>query len=231
MEHSQTSPSADLGLELFSKSRDSPLEHLCDTWLGTKFRRVLATSMNSIRLCAALVLGALLVPVALPVLTPLDSVARADDAATPEQIQVLTDIYAKRNATIKDRDFDAYLAYETNDYVEIDAKGKKREKNDADAHFKDQVAQLPPVDSFKTTLDKVTVGKEGTTVAATTVIELSVPGQDGGDRKLVINNQSTDIWVKNEGAKADAPAMLIKQSTEIKTVITLDGQPFDAPQK
>ena len=144
--------------------------------------------------------------------------ALSQDAQTRDEIE---EIYARRTAAIKKKEFAQLKTYEADEYVEKSKDGNVNNRKQADAEADELFARVKEVWAYSTTITSLTVGKESDEVIVETNDRgrLSILGPDDKILKIRAEGRSRDVWKRTQ------KGWKIKSHEELESNVELEGKP------
>ncbi len=141
-------------------------------------------------------------------------------AQTKSTIQpVIQTNYNKINAAFVRKDIKGATAYFTPDYVNINSKGEKQTLAEFRTHYDNLFSRFSiNLTSNQATIKGIIVKPEGIDVS----IEQRTEGTIAGINKIVINQTSSDLWMKTP------QGWRLKQSKILTNQTTFNGKTFNS---
>ncbi len=141
-------------------------------------------------------------------------------AQTKLKIQPLIQTnYNQINAAFVRKDIKGATAYFTPDYVSINSKGEKQTLEEFRTHYDNLFNRFSiKLTSNKATIKNIIVKPEGIDVA----IEQRTEGTIAGINKIIIDQTSSDIWMKTP------QGWRLKQSKILTSKTTFNGRTFNS---
>jgi ketosteroid isomerase-like protein len=141
-------------------------------------------------------------------------------AQTKSKIQpVIQTSYNQINAAFIRKDIKGATAYFTPDYVSINPKGEKQTLEEFRTHYDNLFNRFNiKLTSNKATIKNIIVNADGIDVA----IEQRTEGTIAGINKIVINQTSSDLWMKTP------QGWRLKQSKILTNQTTFNGKTFNS---
>ena len=162
--------------------------------------------------------GSLLLAAAFVSVLALGCLALSQDAQTRNEIE---EIYARRTAAIKKKEFAHLKTYEADEYVEKSKDGNVINRKQADAEADELFARVKEVWAYSSTITNMTGGKESDEVIVDTNDRgrLSILGPDDKILKIRAEGRSRDVW------KRTPKGWKMKSHEELESNVELEGKP------